>query len=107
MHKATLKLDSRKKGAMTRLVETLRALGLQGKVELSGRWVTLAGERCPVYVVEDRWGTGYYSWCGDEQARTVEFFRDPATAIEMGLRRAAKQRQVEDDDDEECRGTSD
>lgn len=88
---------------MTQLVETLRALGLHAKVELDGRWVTLAGERCAVYVVEARWGAGYYSWCADAQARTVEWYRDPATAIEMGLRRAAKQPHVEDNDDEEQR----
>jgi hypothetical protein len=83
---------------MTQLVETLRALELHGKVELNGRWVTLDGERCAVYVVEERGGTGYYSWCADAQARTVEWYRDPVTAIERGLRRAAKQQHGEDDD---------
>lgn len=85
---------------MTRLVETLRARRLHGKIELSGRWVTLDGERCAVYVVEERDGAGYYSWCADEQARTVERYRDPVTAIERGLRRAAKQH-GEDEDGED------
>ena len=76
---------------MTRLVEALNALGLQGEIALSGRWIRLEGECCPVYVIEEAWGTGYYTWCDDPRARTVEFYRDPATAIQVGLRRAAKQ----------------
>ena len=75
---------------MTRLVEALNALGLQGEIALSGRWIRLNGERCPVYVIEEAWGVGYYTWCDDPQARTVEFYRDAATAIQAGLRRAAE-----------------
>ena len=74
---------------MARLVEALHALGLQGEVELSGRWVKLDGERCPVYVVEGAWGAGYYTWCDDPQDRSVELYHDPVEAIQAGLRRAA------------------
>lgn len=75
---------------MTRLVEALNALGLDGKVELNGRWVTVQGERCLVYVVEELTGTGYFTWCGDAQDRTVEYYHDPHSAIQAGLKRAAQ-----------------
>jgi hypothetical protein len=74
---------------MTPLVEALDALGLNGEIELAGRWVRLAGERCAVYIVEAAWGTGYYTWCDDERERAVQLYRDPATAIRAGLARAA------------------
>ncbi len=78
---------------MTRLVEALRALGIEGQVELSGRWITIEGERCRVQVVEASWGAGYYSWCDDLTERAVEHFRDPTEAILAGLRRARRQSQ--------------
>ncbi len=78
---------------MTRLVEALRVLGVEGSVALSGRWVTIEGERCRVQVVEASWGTGYYSWCDGPTGRTVEHFRDPTEAILAGLRRACRQNQ--------------
>ncbi len=78
---------------MTRLVEALGALGIEGSVALSGRWVTIEGERCRVQVVEVSWGTGYYSWCDDLAGRAVEHFRDPTEAILAGLRRACRQNQ--------------
>ncbi len=37
---------------MTQLVRAMQELGLEGKVELSGRWVKLQGEWCVVYVAE-------------------------------------------------------
>ena len=74
---------------MSRLVEALQALGVEGDVALSGRWVTIAGERCRVQVVEASWGTGYYGWCDDPAERTVRRYPDAATAIRDGLRRAA------------------
>ncbi len=80
---------------MTRLVDALHSLGLQGEVELRGRWVRLTGERCTVYVIEGGWSTGYFTWCDDPQARTVEHYFDPVEAIQAGLRRAAKPAQVE------------
>ncbi len=74
---------------MTRLVDVLHELGLEGEQSLGGRWVKLQGEWCTVYVAESPWGTGYYTWCDSRQARAVEFYRDPVEAIQAGLRRAA------------------
>ncbi len=98
MHAMVAEQDSIVGEAMTRLVDALHALGLDGEVTLSGRWVKLDGEHCPVYVVEAAWGAGYFTWCDDPQARTVEFYRDPVEAIQAGLRRAAKHDQDEDND---------
>ena len=74
-----------------RLVEALQTLGLQGEVSLGGRWVMLQGERCAVYVVEAAWGTHYYTWCDDPAERAVQSFLDLVQAIQVGLRRAARQ----------------
>jgi hypothetical protein len=74
---------------MTRLNGALQQLGLDGEVALAGRWVTLRGERCLVYVVETGQGADFYTWCDDPQARTVEHYHDPVTAIQAGLHRAA------------------
>ena len=74
---------------MTGLVAALRALGVDGEIALSGHWVTLQGERCAVYVAEATSGGGYYTWCEAAEARVVEHYLDPATAIEAGLRRAS------------------
>ena len=52
--------------------------------------MTIQGERTLVYVVEATRGGGYYTWCADPQARTVEFYHDPVQAIQAGLRRAAE-----------------
>jgi hypothetical protein len=75
---------------MTRLLDALRRLGLSGRVEPSGRWLTLDGERCRVYVAESRRGGGYYTWCDDPADRVVEHYPDPGAAIRAGLRRAAQ-----------------
>lgn len=75
---------------MTRLVDALHALGLEGEVSLSDRWAKLQGERCWFYVAEGAWGSGYYTWCDDPQARSIEFYLDPVEAIQAGLRRAAE-----------------
>lgn len=82
---------------MTRLVKALRTLGLDGRIGRSGRWVTLNGERCRVYVVEAPGSRGYLSWCDDPAERTVEHDFDPITAILSGLRRAADHPAVADD----------
>ena len=74
---------------MTRLVDALRELGLPGEIANAGRWVTLTGERCRVHVVETPRGDGYFTWCDDPAARTVEHYTDPVQAITTGLRRAA------------------
>lgn len=74
---------------MTRLTEALRALGLDGEISLSGRWLKLRGERCSVYVAEVAWAAGYYTWCDDRGARAVEHYLDPTEAIRAGLKRAA------------------
>ena len=75
---------------MTRLVDALRTLGLEGKIELNGRWVIFQGERSRVYVVEGRQGSSYLTWCEDPRARTVEWYADAVEAIQAGLRRAAQ-----------------
>ena len=73
---------------MTQLVETLEALGLTGEITNGGRWACLAGEHCPVYVVETAWGGGYFTWCGLPCESVVEFYPRPDTAIRAGLARA-------------------
>ena len=78
-------------GAMTRLVEALRARGLAAEVVLAGRWATIRGERCAVHVVETRSGDSYLTWCDDPDGRTVECYRSPDEAIQAGLQRAARQ----------------
>ncbi len=78
-------------GAMTRLVEALRARGLAAEVSLAGRWVTLRGERCAVYLFETLSADGYLTWCDDPDNRTVEYYRSPDEAIQAGLQRASTQ----------------
>ena len=84
---------------MTRLIEALEPLGLDGEIALGGRWVKIQGERCAVYVVEAAWGAGYYTWCDDPEERAVQFYADPAAAILAGLRRAARREGAGDDGD--------
>ena len=74
---------------MTHLVEALQALGLNGSVDLDGRWVVLDGKRCKVYVVEGRFGSVYLTWCDEPSQRTVQYYSDSFTAIKRGLERAA------------------
>ena len=76
-------------GAMTRLTEALQRLGVEGEINLSGRWVKVQGGRFPVYVAEAAWNAGYYTWCDDSEERVVEFYLDPTEAIRAGLQRAA------------------
>ena len=76
---------------MTRLVEALRARGLAAEVSLAGRWATLRGERCAVFVFETLSADGYLTWCDDPDNRTVEYYRSADEAIEAGLQRAARQ----------------
>ncbi|HSH81014.1 MAG TPA: hypothetical protein VLA19_20975 [Herpetosiphonaceae bacterium] len=71
------------------LIGALQALGLEGEITLAGRSVTLQSERCAVYIVESR-RDGYYTWCDDPWARTVEFYLDPTAAIQAGMRRAMR-----------------
>ncbi len=73
---------------MTRLEDALLIQGLEGRFELPGRWATLRGERCAVFVVEAANGEGYYTWCDDPADRAVEFYTAPAQAIRDGMRRA-------------------
>jgi len=73
---------------MSRLEDALLTLGYAGQFELSGRWATLRGERCVVFVVEAANAEGYYTWCDDPATRTVEFYREPAQAIVAGMCRA-------------------
>lgn len=82
---------------MTRPVEALRTLGLDGQVGRSGRWVTLDGERRRVYVAEAPRRGGYYTWCDDPAERAVEHYPDPVSAILAGLRRASHRPTAEDD----------
>ncbi|MBA2596144.1 MAG: hypothetical protein H0V00_05910 [Chloroflexia bacterium] len=80
---------SASKGAVTLLVDALRTLGLDGEIALGGRWVTLRGECCAVYVAQAATG-GYFTWCDDPAERSVEAYRDPREAIVAGLRRATR-----------------
>lgn len=75
---------------MTALVEALHTLNLNGEIALAGRWITIQGEQCVVYVIEATWSDSYYTWCADPAARAVEVYRDPTDAILAGLRRAAR-----------------
>ncbi len=75
---------------MTRLDDALDTLGLRGKSELEGTWVTLSGEGWRVYVMGTRWSQRYYTWCDDPHDRTVEVYVDPVAALQAGLRRAAR-----------------
>jgi len=77
------------KGARTSIVDALRALGLDGEIAPGGRWVTLRGEHCPVYVIQTATGE-YFTWCDDPAERSVEAYRDPRAAIVSGLQRAAR-----------------
>jgi hypothetical protein len=90
---------------MTRLLDALRTLGLEGEVALAGRWVKLRGERRTVYVAEAAWGSGYYTWCDDPEERAIELYRNPTEAIEAGLRRARKAEQGGDDVQRHVAGT--
>ena len=74
---------------MTRLTEALQTLGLEGEINLSGRWVRIQGGRFSVYVAEADWNAGYYTWCDAREERSVEFYLDPTEAIRAGLQRAA------------------
>ncbi len=81
---------------MTRLIKALETLGLQAAVELDGRWASFDGDRCKVYVVEARSGSGFYMWCDDPEHRSVEFYQDAIVAIQAGLRRAARKDQADE-----------
>ena len=76
---------------MTRLGEAFHARGLAAEVSLAGRWATLRGERCAVFVFETLSADGYLTWCDDPDNRTVEYYRSADEAIEAGLQRAARQ----------------
>lgn len=75
---------------MTHLMTALVALGLSGEIALAGRLVALQGARCLLYVAEVDAGSTYLIWCDHPQERGVEAYDDPITAIEAGLRRAAR-----------------
>lgn len=74
---------------MTRLVEALLALGLDGEVLLAGRWLRMRGVCAAVYVAESAEG-GYYTWCDAPGPRSVHAYADPVDAIRAGLQRAAE-----------------
>ncbi len=76
-------------GTASRLAEALQTVGVHGTIELAGRWATIEGARCLVYVVEAAHGAGFFTWCDAPHARTLELYRDPVEAIRAGLRRAA------------------
>ncbi len=84
---------------MTRLVDVLQALGLDGEIDPSGRWVTVRGERSLAHVFEALWDGGYYTWCDDPAERTVEYYRDPVAALQMGLRRAGGRKEGQERQD--------
>src|SRR2546428_8690203 len=58
-------------GAMTRLVDTVQQMGLDGEISLLGRWVRLQAAQCLVYVIEVAGGCGYYTWCDAPGERTI------------------------------------
>jgi hypothetical protein len=62
--------ESDGRGAMTRLVAALQALGLDGEINLAGRWMKLQGKQCAMYVVEAAWGDGYFASCEDGKSGT-------------------------------------
>ncbi len=62
---------------------------MHGDFSLEGRWLTLSGERCRVFVVESVRG-GFFTWCDDPCERVVISFRNARAAIEAGLGRAAR-----------------
>lgn len=72
---------------MTRLTDALQALHITGKVDLGGCWITVAGLRCSVHVVEDHEGR-FLTWCDHPAGQVVEVFGDPKQAIRSGLARA-------------------
>lgn len=74
---------------MTELIKALRLLGLQSEVSFSGRWAKVEGAHCAFFVAEATNG-GYYCWCDDPSARTVQFHQHPVEAIHAGMERAAK-----------------
>lgn len=71
-------------GGMMQLVEALHILGRQGEIDLTGRCVKLAGERCTVYVAELAREAGYCTWCDRAEPQSVEVYPDPIMAIYMG-----------------------
>jgi hypothetical protein len=73
---------------MTHLVEALQALGVEGEILLSGRWIRIRGERCSVYVAQIARNQQYCSWCDAPEAREAMFYSDPTEAIEAGISRA-------------------
>jgi hypothetical protein len=75
---------------MGRLVDALRTLGLEGRIDGSGRWLELDGERGRVFVAAAPRDTAFFTWCDLPGERAVEHFDEPIAAIEAGLRRAAR-----------------
>lgn len=75
---------------MTRLVEALERLGLDGEIAFSGRWVKLRSGWCSVYVIEGSLTAQYYTWCDAPGMQSVQFYRDAAEAIREGLLRASR-----------------
>ena len=73
---------------MTRLVSTLRRLGLTAEIALDGRWIAIRGDRATVYVIESTWGESFFVWCGSPGECAVERYADATEAIQAGLRRA-------------------
>ena len=82
---------------MTRLVEAMQAMGLEGESGSSGRWIRFPSGHGSACVVEVAWGTGYYAFFDDPDAGAAhaeppadaaEVFLDPVSAIESCLPRA-------------------
>ncbi len=78
------------KGSVTLLLEALQTLGVDGDLALAGRWATLQGTRCTVFVAQAG-VSGYLTWCGAPCDGAVEFYLTPIQAIEAALRRASGQ----------------
>lgn len=84
---------------MTRLVEAMQKMGLDGEAGSSGRWIRFPSGGGRACVVEAAWGEGYHAFydaSGADAARDEPpagagaLFLDPVSAIEACLPRAVR-----------------
>jgi hypothetical protein len=68
---------------VTKLVEAVRSLGVPIETSDSGNWVRFVCEEgVPRYIVRDRLGNGYLTWCQDGDHPRVEWYLTPGEAIQ-------------------------
>lgn len=75
---------------MSDIASSLNALGIHAQIQLAGRWVTFAGGRGRVHVIEAIRGGRFYTWCDIAEERDLHAFSTAEEAIQDGLRRASK-----------------